>query len=171
MCIALFAPVDCNGCIYENGCWAGGAGYSETDCVLLEEPIPVIPYEAVACKSDPDCIPYEEPIPVNPDEALECNESDPDLICFALFAPVNCKGCIYDNGCLAGGAGYSEADCVQLQEPIPVNPVENPKCDQKDPDLVCSTDFEPVVCNGCKFSNGCWAAGAGYSETDCVPYP
>jgi hypothetical protein len=44
----------------------------------------------------------------------ECPESDPDLVCFALFALVDCNGCIYDNECLAGGAEYSEGDCVLL---------------------------------------------------------
>jgi hypothetical protein len=92
LCITLFQPVDCSGCIYSNECFAAGAGYAADDCVLV----------------------VEEPIPVNPNETPECTESDPDRVCIALFQPVDCNGCIYNNGCFAGGAGYEAEDCVLL---------------------------------------------------------
>jgi hypothetical protein len=108
----------------------------------------------------------------------ECPERDPDLVCIALFEPVDCNGCIYDNGCFAGGAGYSEGDCVLVEEPIPVKSNETPKCTESDPDLICIALFAPVRClrdgdddSFCEYGNQCLASGAGYSETDCDPAP
>jgi hypothetical protein len=147
ICATVFAPAECSGCIYGNGCRAGGAGYSEADCVLVEDPIEVDPIEPLAC---PD--------------------SDPDFICGTVFAPVECNGCIYENGCRASGVGYSEADCVpELEEPIEVNPIIEPLiCPDSDPGLICGTIFASVECNGCIYENGCRAGGAGYSEGECV---
>jgi hypothetical protein len=116
---------------------------------------------------------------LHPNETPECTESDPDLICIALFSPVECNGCIYNNGCFAGGAGYSEEDCVLLQEePILVNPDVLSECSKTDPNFICSAIFAPVRClrdgdddSICEYGNQCLASGAGYSETDCDPAP
>lgn len=41
----------------------------------------------------------------------ECPAPAPDSICFLLYAPVDCGGCIYSNSCFAAAAGFTGGQC------------------------------------------------------------
>lgn len=45
-----------------------------------------------------------------------CPSPAPDTICFMLYAPVDCGGCIYSNGCFAAAAGFVDGQCRRLSD-------------------------------------------------------
>jgi len=151
-CINIPDPVSCglDECEYTNLCLALGAGFKNEDCTFLN--VPVL------------------------NEPLVCPETDPDRICGTIFNPVVCGGdaCDYSNLCLAEGAGFAVDDCVQVEDDPPVlnPPIANELtvCPETDPDRICGTIFNPVVCGGnaCDYSNLCLAEGAGFAVDDCV---
>lgn len=47
----------------------------------------------------------------------ECPAPDPDAICLAVYAPVDCGGCVYSNSCVAASAGFAEGECTDLSAP------------------------------------------------------
>ena len=43
-----------------------------------------------------------------------------DAICYMIYAPVDCGGCVYSNGCLAEAAGMNSAACQDVGEQKPI---------------------------------------------------
>jgi hypothetical protein len=158
-CINEPDPVICGGdddCEYPNLCLAVGAGFQQSDCVShcpignrgivacppVLDPIlcgGICRYDNL-CSAQTTGLFTEENCEriASEEENEECPQSNPDQYCFALFEPVDCNGCVYDNSCFAGGAGFrfEEGDCVLVEEPIEVNPIEPPICPDSDPDLI-----------------------------------
>lgn len=46
-----------------------------------------------------------------------CPDADPGVICTSIYDPVDCNGCTYSNGCLAGAAGFDVSNCAK-RDPI-----------------------------------------------------
>lgn len=46
-----------------------------------------------------------------------CPVPDPSVLCFQLFAPVDCGGCTYSNSCVAASAGFAVGQCTDV-EPV-----------------------------------------------------
>jgi hypothetical protein len=98
------------------------------------EPNPGTPLEHENTPAPPESIAPGEPNPGTPLEhegTLPVNPIEIDVDCQPLpkadeardqcilsFAPVVCNGvCKFNNGCLAGQAGFAESDCELLEEP------------------------------------------------------
>jgi hypothetical protein len=153
-------PVICNnGCQYDNICLAVGAG--GRGCEDFSEEVRPIPDSEL------------QPPLVNLDP-LKCPPAPVSGL--AVFCPppysdggVICNGnCEYGNLCLAttldidGAVAFTADECKSLTNPL------EPECLESDPGLVCPFNYEPVDCNGCVYSNECFASGAGYDLEDCV---
>jgi hypothetical protein len=149
-------PVRCDDCTYDNICVAGTAGFLENDCEQVDQEVEPV---------DPNVIP-------NFSVTSECPERNPDVVCRDVFAPVVCDDCVYENGCVASGAGYAADDCEPQEEPA--DPVATP-IDSSEPcpetGLVsCNRIYDPVICNDvCSYGNLCLGVGAGFFESDCLP--
>lgn len=103
-----------------------------------------------------------------------------DEQCILLLRPVVCDGvCRYDNGCQANRAGFTEADCVPLEEPVAGMGPSTIAVGEPNPGfpiligedgiVPCSLDFVPVVCDNLyKLENLCLAQAAGYAEQKCI---
>ena len=51
---------------------------------------------------------------------------------------------------------------------VQLSAAANPNCPAPDPDVFCILVYDPVVCGGCRYSNDCFAAAAGWDvETQC----
>jgi hypothetical protein len=94
----------------------------------------------------------------------DCPEPSPDIICTAEYAPVNCGGCEYSNQCIATSAdpSFTEETCTLVTPPTPLAPEDCPPLG----DVICAEIFMPVDCNGCRYSNQCFATGADPSFTE-----
>ena len=42
-------------------------------------------------------------------------------------------------------------------------------CPTPKPDVACTKDFKPVVCDGCEYANACVAGAAGFKAEQCAP--
>lgn len=43
-----------------------------------------------------------------------CPVPDPEAVCFLLYDPVDCGGCVYSNACIATAAGLNVATCTAI---------------------------------------------------------
>jgi hypothetical protein len=197
-CTKELVPVTCDDCIYDNMCIAGTAGFLENDCEPVDQEVGVacitarLPCEGgigpVICDhsceysflciaiasgySEDQCVPVEGTlIPVDTSGTFECPERDPDLVCSAIFAPVVCGDCVYENECVAFSAGYAADDCEPQEEPadpnaIPIDPSE--PCPETGL-VFCNKMYDPVICKDvCTYGNLCLGVGAGFLESDCL---
>jgi hypothetical protein len=155
-CTKELIPVNCNDCIYDNICTAGAAGFLENDCEPVDQGV---------------SLPVEWPFHFFRD--IRMSEGIGQFVVPSLQVVWWLR---YENGCVASGAGYlADDDCEPLEEPveliaipIKVIPVDSTiGCPERNPGLVCSAIFAPVVCGDCKYENGCIASGAGYVADDC----
>jgi hypothetical protein len=135
------APVSCDDCTYDNICIAEAAGFLENECELVVQEV------AVACNI----------------ARLSCEDD---------IGPVICDdSCEYSFLCIAIVSGYTEDQCVPVEgKVIPVNASGTFECPaERDPDIVCSAVFAPVVCDDCVYENICVASSVGYAIDDCEP--
>ena len=52
-----------------------------------------------------------------------CPVPDPEAICYMIYAPVDCAGCVYSNSCIAAAAGLNPAACTDISTPRPLDVV------------------------------------------------
>ena len=95
-----------------------------------------------------------------------CPPPSRNVACTNSYKPVTCNGCPYSNACLASAAGFSSNRCI----PAAVEEGKKP-CPEPKPDVVCSAEYAPVVCDGCRYSNACVAGAAGLTKDQCAPAP
>jgi len=98
------------------------------------------------------------------------------------YGPVMCgaEECIYENHCLAQGAGYDWSGCEDaglvtfpdiadaFGEDADLGD-EDMWCPQADPDAICHLVYSPVVCgpDACLYENDCQAEAAGFGFEEC----
>lgn len=179
-CTSEWAPVACGGtrwCLYDNLCTALAAGQQEVDCV---RDCPTNTNGAVACTTEVDpyfcggCLysnqcetqaawvtsaglPESSCVAINtlPFVAQACPKVPGDIACVLNYSPQTCDhDCRYDNECLAQAAGA--AGCKD-------------SCPLSDSNVLCTREYEPVICNGCVYNNNCLATAANFATTDCTP--
>jgi hypothetical protein len=102
-----------------------------------------------------------------PARTTPCPDPKPDVVCTKEYNPVLCDGCRYANPCLAGAAGFTSGQCVSERSPE----AGKKPCPEPAPDVICTMEYAPVICDGCRYSNGCVAGAAGFKKEQCVPAP
>jgi len=102
----------------------------------------------------------------DPARTTPCPPVKTDVICTKEYRPVLCDGCRYANPCLAGAAGFKADQCVPDSDEA-----AKKKCPGPAPGIVCTMEYAPVICDGCRYSNGCTAGAAGFKKEQCAPAP
>ncbi|CAB9501963.1 expressed unknown protein [Seminavis robusta] len=192
-CATESNPVTCGDlpCQYDSYCQAEAAGFPPTACYAANCPAPS---DSVACtlEFDPyiclvdgtglcqysngclatasgqdlesgDCV-RQVNIPGNNVNA--CPTFPGSITCDFDFNPIRCLDeCYYTNYCEADAAVTTSGH--DIRDPAVCQSVS---CDLPDPDTVCTTDENPVVCYplGCYYSNMCLAVAAGQDELSCI---
>jgi hypothetical protein len=130
---------------------------------------------SVAALSGNACVERTPPATGGPSRASQptgtpapntCPQPAPDRVCTKEYQPVLCKGCRYANACVAASAGFRADDCL-TEDPAK----SEKKCPDPAPGIICTMEYAPVLCDGCKYPNGCVAGAAGYKKEQCVPDP
>ena len=63
------------------------------------------------------------------------------------------------------------AACVERKEPPAAEEPGKRPCPQPSPEVICTMEYKPVVCDGCRYSNACVAGAAGFVKEQCAPAP
>jgi hypothetical protein len=107
--------------------------------------------------------------PINPED---CPLTDPEKVCDSTIIKVlNCRGCKYDNNCLASGAGFlirreCQLNALLLEDPEGFSNLQN--CPLVPPTELCLDLIARVTCGGCEYGNGCLAEEAGFDvDSEC----
>jgi hypothetical protein len=101
--------------------------------------------------------------PIDPED---CPLTDPEKVCDStIIKTVNCRGCKYDNNCLASGAGFlirreCKLNALIVEDPEGFSSVQN--CPSVPPTELCLDLIAPVTCGGCEYGNACFAEQAGF---------
>jgi hypothetical protein len=75
------------------------------------------------------------------------------------------------------GAGCVERSTVQAGRATPpptasttaANGTSAKTCPTPSPDVICTKEYKPVVCEGCEYANACIAGAAGFKAEQCAP--
>lgn len=151
--------VFCGGCVYSNECeataaWVTSAGLPESSCTVIS----TLPFFANSCPTVPDGIActadYNPQVSLR--SSLECHKYslfsfDSNAFISVLWQTCD-NDCRYDNTCLAEASGAT--GCTD-------------SCPLPDAEIVCTKEYNPVVCGGCTYSNACIGTAAGFAESDC----
>jgi hypothetical protein len=100
--------------------------------------------------------------PIDPED---CPLTDPEKVCDSTIKTVNCRGCKYDNNCLASGAGFlirreCQLNALLVEDPEGFANFQN--CPSVPPTDLCLDLIAPVTCGGCEYGNACFAEVAGF---------
>jgi hypothetical protein len=101
--------------------------------------------------------------PIDPED---CPLTDPENVCdTTIMNTVSCRGCKYDNKCLASGAGFlirreCQLNALLFNDPVGFSGAQN--CPVVPPTGLCLDLIAPVTCGGCEYGNSCFAEKAGF---------
>lgn len=133
----------------------------------------VVALSGNACveRTPPEAAPAKAPAPAyvpprGTPQPNACPQPKPDRDCTKEYQPVVCAGCRYANGCVATSAGFQVDQCL-MEDPVK----GEKKCPDPAPGIICTMEYAPVLCDGCRYPNACVAGAAGFKKEQCKEDP